>query len=144
MREIEFKDVKIGDELYIIGKSKHKGRRVVVTNKYVRYAEVELDGARPLYSFYALSRNPVGSEPKQQKKKKKPSRAVRENMLITMGCRAGEMCGMGHIALPVNVSGEDELARFVVGAVDRYIEEDIDESFDCYIEEALMKEYGKE
>lgn len=70
--------------------------------------------------------------------------STRDNLLVTMGARAGGMERIGCIKLPDGVIGEYELAKFVVNKVDNYIENEIDESFDCYIEEALMKEYGIE
>ena len=36
---------------------------------------------------------------------------------------------------------EDELVGFIIGAVDKYIDEEIDIPFDYYIESKLLKEY---
>ena len=66
----------------------------------------------------------------------------RDNMLVTMGSRAAYMNSLGTINLPTDSSGEDELAEFVTKAVDQYIDEDLDEPFDLYIEEALKYRFG--
>ena len=67
---------------------------------------------------------------------------MRDNLLVTMGARAAYMECKGLIELPAGVDGEAKLAKFVASKVDNYIDNNIDESFDCYIEEALMKEYS--
>lgn len=69
---------------------------------------------------------------------------IRDNMLVTLGVRAGHMEGMGLISLPGTSYGEDEVAEFAVAAVDEYLKNDLDIGFDEYIETALGRKYGKE
>lgn len=67
---------------------------------------------------------------------------IRDIMLVTMGCRAGTMECSGIINLPSGVEGEDELAAFVCQQVDAFLNKEQDESFDCFIEDALARKYG--
>ena len=67
---------------------------------------------------------------------------TRDDLLVTMGARAAYMECKGIVELPSGVEGEYQLSKFVSNKVDHYIDNEIDESFDCYIEEALMKKYG--
>jgi hypothetical protein len=69
---------------------------------------------------------------------------LRENLLVTMGVRAGSMEAAGHIRLPEGVLGEDEVADFVVRTVDAYLALpiDCDISFDEFIETALTEKWG--
>ena len=66
----------------------------------------------------------------------------RDDLMVTMGARAAYMECIGNITLPKGVDGEYELSVFVAEKVDHYIDNEIDEAFDIYIEEALEKEYG--
>ena len=68
--------------------------------------------------------------------------SIRENLLVTAGTRAAYMDASGIIVLPTGAEGEDRLAEFTIKTVDRYINEQIDEPFDLYIESALRDEYG--
>lgn len=67
---------------------------------------------------------------------------LRDDLLVTMGARAAYMECHGIIELPYGVNGESELADFVASKVDNYIDMDIDESFDLYIEEVLREKYS--
>jgi hypothetical protein len=67
---------------------------------------------------------------------------MRDELLVTMGARAASMEYLGLIDLPRKLDGESTLAKFVVETVDGYINKNVDESFDIYIEAALEKEYG--
>ena len=69
--------------------------------------------------------------------------STRDNLLVTMGARAAYMECKGLIELPSGVNGEYKVAEFVASKVDDYIDNGIDESFDCYVEDALMEKYGK-
>lgn len=68
---------------------------------------------------------------------------IRENMLVTMGVRAGCMEALGHIVLPDGSNGEDAVARFVSETVTNYTNTEADIGFDEYIEAALTEKYGK-
>ena len=68
---------------------------------------------------------------------------LRDNLLVTAGARAAHMECLGYITLPSGSSGEDKLAMFVSNVVDKYLNEDMDISFDEYIEEKLSKKYRK-
>lgn len=68
---------------------------------------------------------------------------LRENLLVTFGCRAGAMDALGHIALPSGSAGEDALADFANYIVTLYMEQD-EIGFDEFIETALLTRYGKE
>ncbi|MBR5879000.1 MAG: hypothetical protein IKY91_05560 [Akkermansia sp.] len=74
------------------------------------------------------------------------SHTLRDNLLVTFGCRAGAMYMAGHIHLPAWEQGEDDLAVYADHVVDAYlsIDETEDISFDEHIETALMERYGKE
>ena len=69
---------------------------------------------------------------------------LRDNLLVTAGARAAYMECSRMIDLPAGSVGEDILAAFVTKTVDKYIDEQIDISFDEYIESALTKEYKEE
>lgn len=70
--------------------------------------------------------------------------SIRDNMLVTFGCRAGVMDALGHISLPDGCAGEDELAKVGAETVDAYIREEPDfTSFDEYIEVALVRAFPK-
>lgn len=69
---------------------------------------------------------------------------IRDNLLVTAGSRAAYMDVFHVITLPYGVKGEDELAEFVAKTVDEYLECNIDEEFDVFIEKALIKEYKAE
>ena len=64
----------------------------------------------------------------------------RDNLLITAGKTAAYMECSRVINLPHGTKG-DELVGFIIGAVDKYIDEEIDIPFDYYIESKLLKEY---
>lgn len=64
----------------------------------------------------------------------------RDNLLITAGKTAAYMECSRVINLPHGTE-EDELIGFITGAVDKYINEEIDIPFDYYIESKLLKEY---
>jgi hypothetical protein len=68
---------------------------------------------------------------------------IRDNILVTAGCRAGYMDDNRDIELSPGVAGDDELATFVSTVVDKYINEKIDESFDLYIEEKLIERFKR-
>ena len=69
--------------------------------------------------------------------------SIRENMLVTMGARAGSMEVLEYIALPEGSAGEDELAAFVCEVVTEYLKSDGEVSFDEFIEVALTNKYGR-
>ena len=64
----------------------------------------------------------------------------RDDLLITAGKAAAYMECSRVINLPHGTE-EDELVEFITGAVDKYIDEEIDIPFDYYIESKLLKEY---
>ena len=64
----------------------------------------------------------------------------RDDLLITAGKAAAYMECSRVINLPHGTE-EDELVGFITGAVDNYIDEEIDIPFDYYIESKLLKEY---
>ena len=64
----------------------------------------------------------------------------RDDLLITAGKAAAYMECSRVINLPHGTE-EDELVGFIIGAVDKYIDEEIDIPFDYYIESKLLKEY---
>ena len=64
----------------------------------------------------------------------------RDNLLITAGKAAAYMECSRVINLPHGTE-EDNLVGFITGAVDKYIDEEIDIPFDYYIESKLLKEY---
>lgn len=68
--------------------------------------------------------------------------AIRDNLLVTAGMRAAHMYDADVLILPEGLKGEDEIARFVTRVVDEYLSVDPG-NFDIWIEEALMKAYGK-
>lgn len=68
---------------------------------------------------------------------------IRDNMLVTIGVRAGYMDSMNHISIGGSVHDEEMLAKFAVGVVDEYLATDNDMPFDEFIEKALTERYGK-
>ena len=77
----------------------------------------------------------------------KKIKALRDNLLVTTGCRAGEMHNSGRIILPDGSYGEDILAEVVARTVDEYIKfnskDELDVGFDEFIETSLIYEFGK-
>lgn len=69
---------------------------------------------------------------------------LRDNLLVTAGARAAYMECSRVIDLPSGVDGEEILAEFVTGVVDKYIDERINNPFDEYIENALKERFGIE
>lgn len=68
---------------------------------------------------------------------------IRDNMLVTIGARAGYMDSMNLISVGGSVHDEEMLAKFAVSVVDEYLAIDSDTPFDEFIENALVKRYGK-
>lgn len=64
----------------------------------------------------------------------------RDDLLITAGKAAAYMECSRVINLPHGTE-EDDLVGFITGAVDKYIDEEIDIPFDYYIESKLLKKY---
>lgn len=64
----------------------------------------------------------------------------RDDLLITAGKAAAYMECSRVINLPHGTE-EDDLVGFITGAVDKYIDDEIDIPFDYYIESKLLKEY---
>ena len=64
----------------------------------------------------------------------------RDDLLITAGKAAAYMECSRVINLP-HGTDEDNVVGFITGAVDKYIDEEIDIPFDYYIESKLLKEY---
>ena len=69
---------------------------------------------------------------------RKPSDSERDNLLITMACRAGYLQRCGFFDYPSGVAGEDALADFVRDSVDEYINREADEPFDFFMGNKLM------
>lgn len=69
--------------------------------------------------------------------------AIRDNLLVTAGTRAAYMHDKDIIEIPADLKGEDELAQFITRVVDEYLAGDHG-NFDIWIEQALIKAYGKE
>lgn len=66
----------------------------------------------------------------------------RDDLLVTAGTRAAYMDYEETIVLPGGVVGESEIAEFIVGVVDYYINNDTGTYFDDYIERKLIEKYG--
>lgn len=66
---------------------------------------------------------------------------IRDNLLVTIGSRAAYMDAGGDIDLPGGSIGEDVLAKFASKLADQWIEEELDMSFDEFIETALEKRF---
>lgn len=72
---------------------------------------------------------------------------MRANLLVTFGCRAGQMAAHGRISIPYGTGGEDLLAALGRAVVNEWeSRDDWDISFDEFIETALFKHFplGKE
>lgn len=70
-------------------------------------------------------------------------RPLRDNLLVTMGCRAGHMEAAGEILVGGTLDDENRLAEFCGETVDAFLERaDDDTSFDEWIERALMEKFG--
>ena len=70
---------------------------------------------------------------------------MRSNLLVTFGCRAGQMAAAGFIDIPDGVAGEDMLAEAAIHTVDAWITDGPEDvSFDEYIETALAARFPKE
>lgn len=68
--------------------------------------------------------------------------STRDNMLVTIGSRAGYMDSAGYIDLPSSATGEDEFAEFAAGVIDEFRSKEWDICFDEFIEVALTEKYG--
>ena len=70
---------------------------------------------------------------------------IRDNLLVTIGVRAGEMHCLDYINLPCGVNGEDDIGVFCAMVVDAWLDNIslADEmGFDEWIETNLSKQYG--
>jgi len=73
---------------------------------------------------------------------------IREELIVSMALRAGEMDALHYIDLDTTVVGEEALSIFIVNCVDAWINEDFDpyefdedgcDCFDIWIEEKLKQ-----
>lgn len=70
---------------------------------------------------------------------------MRTNLLVTFGCRAGQMAALGDITLPSGAKGEDLLAALGRTVVNEWeSRDDWDTSFDEFIETALLAHFSPE
>ena len=67
---------------------------------------------------------------------------LRDDLLVTAGSRVAYMDVGNMVKLPEGLDGEREISIVIAKAVDNYIDNNIDESFDLYIEAIINKEYG--
>ena len=70
--------------------------------------------------------------------------SLRDKLLVIAGARATYMDYIGDIDIPGGLEAEDDLAKFVVEAVDTYIKLPEDIPFDIFIETELKCTYGKD
>ena len=70
--------------------------------------------------------------------------SIHENLIATMALRAGQMEGLGLIALPSGVEGEDLIADFCVDKVEEFQLYHFEEPFDIFIETELQKRFAPE
>ena len=70
---------------------------------------------------------------------------LRDNLLTTIGRRAGNMEDIETISIGGSTFDEDHLAKFASHLADQWLTEDSENgvSFDQYIEEALITEYAE-
>jgi ubiquinone biosynthesis protein COQ9 len=66
----------------------------------------------------------------------------RDDLLVTAGTRAAYMSVYENIILPDGIDGESEIAEFIAGVVDYYINNETGTYFDDYIERKLIEKYG--
>ena len=69
---------------------------------------------------------------------------LRDNLLVTIGCRAGSMSALGYIDLPTGANGEDVLAIFCERLADDWLSNEDGDCFDEFIETALEARFPKE
>lgn len=69
---------------------------------------------------------------------------LRDDLLVTAGSRVAYMDVSNTIVLPEGTDGEREISLVVSKAVDNYIDNNVDESYDIFIEDVINKEYGME
>lgn len=69
---------------------------------------------------------------------------LRDDLLVTAGSRVAYMDVGNMLKLPEGPDGEREISIVIANAVDNYINNDIDESYDLYIEDIIKKEFGVE
>jgi len=70
-------------------------------------------------------------------------RPLRDNLLVTMGSRAGHMEAAGEILIGGTLDDENRLAEFCGVTVDAFLDRKADDtSFDEWIERALMEKFG--
>ena len=69
---------------------------------------------------------------------------LRDDLLVTAGSRVAYMDVGNMVKPPEGADGEREISLVVAKAVDNYINNNIDEPYDLYIEDVIMKEYGAE
>lgn len=66
----------------------------------------------------------------------------RDDLLVTAGTRAAYMDYDETIVLPGGIDGESEIAEFIAGVVDFYLNNETGTYFDDYIETKLIDKYG--
>ena len=66
---------------------------------------------------------------------------LRDNLLVTAGCRAVHMDMRGAIDIPQGVDAEADSSYIIAKLVDRYLLQN-DVNFDLFIESGLMQKYG--
>jgi hypothetical protein len=66
----------------------------------------------------------------------------RDDLLVTAGTRAGYMDYNEEIELPSGIYSEREIAEFIAGVVDYYMNNKTGTYFDDYIERKLIEKYG--
>lgn len=68
---------------------------------------------------------------------------LRDNLLVTIGCRAGSMNALGYIDLPTGSNGEDDLAIFSERLADAWLANEGGDNFDEFIETSLEARFPK-
>ena len=68
----------------------------------------------------------------------------RDDLLVTAGSRIAYMDVCNMVKLPEGPDGEREISIVIAKAVDNYINNDIDEPYDLFIEDIFIKEFGVE
>ena len=69
---------------------------------------------------------------------------LRDDLLVTAGSRIAYMSVSNTLILPEGTDGEREISLVVAKAVDDYIDNNVDESYDLFIENVIDKKYGIE
>lgn len=119
------------------GEGEHYGARLSHHAAGTKVLTIDAGGLRALINYYEKENNTMNETIRTD------AEALRDDLLVTAGVRAGHMEAQNLIELPGDSEGEHTAAIEIAKAADLYIgmEDDADEPWDCYIEGFLESHF---